>query len=195
MVTLHKPLPPPTRTISPFGETAESKARAAAWKEPRKVRASTDGKLSRWVCRACSVSHATRGLAENCCSHRDPAQTKGGELLPKGHRPHELVLEQLEARMQELEAQAKERQEVPPSPYPCAQCKWSSGHDNWLCENPLVKGFENRATAVDWDLSKGHSERIWDAKLCGREKALWEPNTPPPVELTRWQHLLKALFG
>lgn len=148
-----------------------------------------------WACRACGKSHDTRARATACCADQvlHPPAVEGGELILPGHRTHEEVIEQLEARMQELEQQARALEKAPPSPYPCAECKWRA---KWPsnCEQPLVKGFEDKAMTMDWYLKNQIVPRLWESTaLCGREKALWEPNLPPP--LTRWQHLLKAIFG
>lgn len=156
------------------------------------------GGQPRWACRACGKSHATRARAATCCMDQvlHPPAVKGGELILPGHRTHEQVVEQLEARMQELEKQAAELKKIPPDPYPCAECKWADGH---RCVQPLVKGFDPKLEPnVDYQSEKGWfpSPRNWpNTLLCGREKALWEPNLPPPLPpLTRWQHLIKAIF-
>ena len=119
------------------------------------------------------------------------------ELLPPMHRPHAEVLEMRELRMKEIEQQAAARDQAPPCEFPCAECKWLSG--SFRCCEPLILGFDHDPEPnVDWQLSKGHypAPNNWpNTQLCGREKHLWRSREEPPPALTRWQHLLKAIFG
>ena len=160
---------------------------------PRKVSGAHG--THRWACRRCALSHPTRGAALACCDHAAVPP----EPLPPGHRDHAEIIEQLDARMAELEQQARDRKEAPPSQWPCATCKWQHQIFSHCCAHPLVKGFDQDDPAnVDWQLQRCTSfpSSNWPhTGLCGREKALWEPKAPSPPPLTRWQHLLKALFG
>lgn len=90
------------------------------------------------------------------------------------HRTPEEIQAQLEARYMELEREAQKPERL----YPCSSCRWHEIPGKYdRCYNPLVAGFEiGSYTFTDSTNAK---------RLCGPEKALWEP------KLTRWQRFME----
>lgn len=87
----------------------------------------------------------------------------------------------------ELEKQAE-------SPQIARPCKTCIHRKNNRCEDALIKGFEKDVWTWDFMLSVP-GWRVSDAmrhpaKLCGPEKALWQPI---PVKLTFWQRIKSCL--
>lgn len=80
-------------------------------------------------------------------------------------RTPEQIQQQLEEAFDALVAEAERRKADPLLNFPCSTCDHGDGA--W-CNNALVKGFKDRA--FNHDVYNGDY-----AKLCGPEKALWEP--------------------
>jgi hypothetical protein len=90
-------------------------------------------------------------------------------------RTPEEIAAQLEARYAEMVEEAERKAKAALTA--CSICRWSDGA--W-CHNPLVIGFDQKSELVA-DRGELHS------KLCGPEKALWEP-VPPRRNL--WQRFV-----
>ena len=96
-------------------------------------------------------------------------------ITPRGHRTPEQIREQLEARMAELEREAQK----PECLYPCVSCRWHKNPALYdRCYQPLVVGFDRDGYVFT------HS--IDAVRLCGTEKALWEPKQPYWQRFTEW---------
>lgn len=104
-------------------------------------------------------------------------------------RTHEQIVADCEARFEELQREKERRDNDPLIQRPCKTCRWSI---KTRCKEPLVKGFDNYTPPnVDWQLKLGTLSNNWPTvKLCGLEKALWQP---VPKPLTRWQKFM-SLF-
>lgn len=139
---------------------------------PRKVTSPVSGK-ARWACNVCGLSHSTRGIASACCEN---------VVHIHGHRTPAQITAQLEARYAEMQ----EIYNSPQMQFPCSTCRWSVG--GWRCSQPLIKGFDSEdPPAVDWQLKQfwgrpNLSDNWPTVRLCGIEKALWEP-VPPKLGL------------
>lgn len=76
----------------------------------------------------------------------------------------------LRAAYEAMEVEAKK----PSRKYPCVECRWNRGGEIGKCHNPLVKQFRK----PDWNYDRAERRRyvsITDSRLCGPEKALWQP--------------------
>ena len=137
-----------------------------------------------------SIMHYQQAGATNFANHAQNARPGGDPYLNASAQPsptlrpvrtEEEIAAQLAARMAELEEQAvgiRSMEELP-----CKKCRWSETSSFIKCHNPLIKGFGD-APYVDND---GSFER--NAKLCGPEKALWEPR------LTLWERFIAWMEG
>ena len=90
------------------------------------------------------------------------------------HRTPEQIREQLEARLAEMEREAVKPEKM----LPCSACRWVDGA--W-CKQPLVIGLEC-SPDLNWD--RHHDTKA--AKLCGPEKALWEPRRTILQRIADW---------
>jgi hypothetical protein len=112
-------------------------------------------------------------------------------------RTREQIVADCEKRFEELRAEKERRDGDPRHIHPCATCRWAKGdYKPELCTEPLVKGFGEphafRQYAISaeeymrtWQDGEG---RIWNfPKLCGPEKALWQPKP------TWWQRIIEWL--
>lgn len=78
-------------------------------------------------------------------------------------RTKEQIIAQLEARYAELEREAAS----PTRAMPCEKCRWFKSSMYGRCHQPLIVGFNKDGYEL---LGNRNVER-----LCGHEKALWEP--------------------
>lgn len=85
-------------------------------------------------------------------------------------RTHEQILAECQARYDEMESEAAK----PELQFPCSTCRWAVQGDWLSCRQPLVTGIAGKP--VD----------NWDARLCGPEKALWEPRQSLWSRLFDW---------
>lgn len=107
-------------------------------------------------------------------------------------RTQEEIIAQLEARYAEMEAEAN----TPIRKFPCSTCKHRSIIT--YCNSPLVTGLAGRGLPnVDWQMEIGSwpDRRHPTVKLCGEEKALWEPEPAPVSKLTFLGTLIAIMFG
>jgi len=97
-------------------------------------------------------------------------------------RTQEEILAQCEARYRELERRAEAIKKLEAQPK-CVDCRWAKseylGHS---CNQPLIKGFDERGPACFDSASYGKHRTA----LCGPEKALWEPKLSLPQRLWDW---------
>lgn len=118
--------------------------------------------------------------------------------MPVKERTQEEIEAQLLARYRELQEQAAkieaqeaaERQRLK-----CSECRWACNGQNKFdrrgiyCRNALLTGFEGPQPNVD-RVEQSYTGRYSlypKTRLCGPEKALWEPIP------TRWQQLVEWL--
>ena len=109
-----------------------------------------------------------------------------------GHRTPEQIRGQLEARYAQLEADC----EGSARKYSCETCRWCEVGglaDYQTCHEPLVNGFDKPRAAWDCGVKEGF-ESILPAKLCGPEKALWQPIPDPPPKPNLLDRLIEWLF-
>lgn len=99
---------------------------------------------------------------------------------PSGGRTQEQIIADCEAAYAELLAgierkrAAEEAARIEAAKPKCAGCRWHKRKPTYLkgyCHQPLVKGIGAAPEAYDGD----YWGRTGKAKLCGPEKALWEP--------------------
>jgi len=95
------------------------------------------------------------------CAVGEPYRARSD--APRRQRTEAEIQAQLAARLAQMEADAERPERV----WPCATCRHSHGV---RCRQPLIQGFD-RKDKPSWDFDKHHT----DVKLCGPEKALWEP--------------------
>lgn len=120
------------------------------------------------------------------------------QITPRGHRTPEQIREQLEARMAELEREAASAKVAKP----CDTCRWKT--DGFKCQQPLIIGFDVKSLPnVQWQLAAlthegGKLSDNWPSvRLCGLEKALWEPKPearPKPPYLQRFMEWLARII-
>lgn len=113
-------------------------------------------------------------------------------------RSREQIIADCEARFQELQAEKERRDADRRITHPCTTCRFITKGYSRKCVEPLVKGFGDGHTlkgfhlpAEQWvELWKDDEGDRWDfPKLCGPEKALWQP-----IERkTCWQRFLEWL--
>jgi len=92
---------------------------------------------------------------------------------------------ELQARVDELKREA----EKPERLRPCETCLWAKdpGKEWVVCTNPLIVGFGKPPyVRTDLGLFEAH------AKLCGKERVLWEPH---PKAIPRWQRFVDWLLS
>lgn len=100
-------------------------------------------------------------------------------------RTPELIAQQLKERVAELEAEA----EKPARKYPCKECthyagyRWKYLKQGEQCGNVLVKGFSKE---YPWAQDEAERQSTITNRLCGPEKALWEPRLPWWRKLWNW---------
>ena len=93
-------------------------------------------------------------------------------------RTREQIMADLEARYAEMEQEAARPERM----YPCKTCRWESDFGT-TCSQPLVMGMDALPIKnPPWTQNEESALR-----LCGPEKALWEPT---PVRLTLWQRII-----
>lgn len=125
---------------------------------------------------------ATNAMRENRVVNVKPNETRDAWLReqmakPRAPKPtrrtQEEIIRDCEKRYAELEAEKVRRDEAerkrledPAVQFPCETCRWREGVT--LCSNALVKGFETHTSNFDF---LGNAAM----RLCGPEKALWEP--------------------
>lgn len=105
-----------------------------------------------------------------------------------GERTQEQIIADCEAAYAKLlddaeeHKRAEEQARIEAAKPKCAGCRWHE-YDlhSGLCTQPLVKGLG--ATPKAYDGGRFSTGRYGKAKLCGPEKALWEP------KLNLWQRL------
>lgn len=77
------------------------------------------------------------------------------------------IVAQLEARYAQMEAEL----ESPAMKWPCATCRWADKFEAAWCHQPLVRGLGEKV-----HMGMGATDRgKIIPRLCGPEKALWEP--------------------
>ena len=119
---------------------------------------------------AAAYQNSLQGLA-NSDPYRNITKAQSKPKQPELRTP-EQIQEQLEARYAEMVEEAKLKEKAALTA--CSICRWSDGA--W-CRNPLVIGIEQKSELIA-DRGELH------AKLCGPEKALFEPKR------TRWQRFV-----
>jgi len=93
---------------------------------------------------------------------------------PTSYRTPEQIMAQLEARLAEMERDAAKPERV----FPCSACRWLDGRTR--CKQPLVIGLGT------WELNAEYGGEWRHAKLCGPEKALWEPRRTILQRIADW---------
>lgn len=114
-------------------------------------------------------------------------------------RTREQIVADCEKRFAELRAEKERRDNDPRLRTPCASCRFATMTANahlidWYCHEPLVVGFgKEHHVGTAWRSSfpvqvwKDTAGNRWDfPRLCGPEKALWQPKTP---KLATWQRV------
>lgn len=103
-----------------------------------------------------------------------------------GERSQAQIIADCEAAYAELLADierkraAEEAARIEAAKPKCAGCRWHKPtYLRGCCHQPLVKGVGDAPEAYDGD----YWGRTGKAKLCGSEKALWEP------KLSRWEKI------
>lgn len=106
------------------------------------------------------------------------------KLTPLKDRTWDEIEAELQARVDELKREAGK----PERQRPCETCVWSKKSALYSrCTNPLIVGFGEPPFVDAYD---GAFER--NAKLCGKERVLWEPK---PEALTLWQRFTLWLLS
>lgn len=97
---------------------------------------------------------------------------------PEGERAQEQIIADCEAAYAELLADierkraAEDAAQIEAEKPKCVACLWHTAmYPSGVCRHPLVKGLGASHEAYD----HGYWGRNGKAKLCGPEKALWEP--------------------
>jgi hypothetical protein len=103
-------------------------------------------------------------------NHANPFANVTPLNAPQARSQAQIVAE-CEARYAEMQREAAK----PERQFPCYTCVHGGGT---RCRNPLIIGVERKSVAV-WDQT-----HPLDARLCGPEKALWEP------QQSWWQRLI-----
>lgn len=98
------------------------------------------------------------------------------DLHAPQHRTPEQILAECQSRYDQMVQDAAR----PEHQFPCSTCAHGGGT---RCRQPLIVGIERRSVSV-WDGSKPAG-----ARLCGPEKALWQPRKPV------WQRVVDWFFS
>ena len=111
-------------------------------------------------------------LRASTADYANPFQNVRALNAPQA-RTREQILAECQARYAEMEREAA----MPERQFPCSTCTYGGGT---RCRNPLIIGIERKSVAV-WDQT-----HPLEARLCGPEKALWEPRRPWWQRLIDW---------
>lgn len=124
----------------------------------------------RFVCSDCGLSSA-----KACCDYCG----RTGPRLVVDNDPafSSEVQARLDKAFEEIRQEAERRRADPLLRFPCKTCRHKR-HSK--CNNALVNGFSDPDYNIDWDIEVlGEPSSIHRAaKICGPEKALWEPHLP-----------------
>lgn len=105
-------------------------------------------------------------------------------------RTREQIVADCEKRYAELQQQAglrraEDEERACEKTFSCRLCRYGYGSGNYQkCREPLVVGFDPRGFVWAWDCTDGTS---YQSKLCGPEKAFWQPKPP------RCQRIIEAI--
>lgn len=105
-------------------------------------------------------------------------------------RTQEQIRADLESRYSEIEAEHMRRIQDPSMQRTCKSCRWCEdgglGKRHLKCREPLVIGFYKHGWTWAYDCN---DITVDLAKLCGPEKALWQPKP------TLWQRIIEWIEG